>query len=56
MGCSGCTLCQERLRLSWKVDECKPLPSICSMGAASFTIATASRTAGAYTRPLFSST
>jgi len=25
-GCAGCMLCQKRLRLSWKVDECKPLP------------------------------
>jgi len=24
-GCLGCILFQERLRLSWKVDECKPL-------------------------------
>jgi hypothetical protein len=24
-GCSGCILCQKRLRLSWKVDERKPL-------------------------------
>ena len=24
-GCSGCILCQKRLRLRWKVDECKPL-------------------------------
>ena len=24
-GCKGCILCQTRLRLSWKVDECKPL-------------------------------
>jgi len=22
-GCLGCLLCQKRLRLSWKVDECK---------------------------------
>jgi hypothetical protein len=30
MGCEGalgCILCQKRLRLSWKVDECKPLTS-----------------------------
>ena len=26
MKCVGCILCQKRLRLSWKVDECKPLP------------------------------
>jgi len=26
-GCLGCILCQKRLRLSWKVDECKPLPT-----------------------------
>jgi hypothetical protein len=25
MGCLGCVLCQKRLRLSFKVDECKPL-------------------------------
>jgi len=25
-GCLGCVLCQKRLRLSWKLDECKPLP------------------------------
>jgi len=25
-GCLGCILCQERLRLSSKVAECKPLP------------------------------
>ena len=25
-GCVGCILCQKRLRLSSKVDECKPLP------------------------------
>jgi len=24
--CLGCTLCQKRLSLSWKVDECKHLP------------------------------
>ena len=24
-GCLGCILCQKRLRLSWKLDECKPL-------------------------------
>jgi hypothetical protein len=24
-GCIGCTLCQKRLRLSWKVDTCKTL-------------------------------
>jgi hypothetical protein len=24
-GCFGCCLCQKRLRLSWKLDECKPL-------------------------------
>ena len=26
MGCQGCIFCQKRLRLSRKVDECKPLP------------------------------
>jgi hypothetical protein len=25
-GCLGCILCQKWLRLSWKVEECKPLP------------------------------
>jgi hypothetical protein len=25
MGCLGCILHQKRLRLRWKVDECKPL-------------------------------
>ena len=25
--CSGCILCQKRLRLSWKVNECKSLPA-----------------------------
>jgi len=24
-GCLGCILCQKRLMLSWKLDECKPL-------------------------------
>ena len=24
-GCLGCNLCEKRLRLSWKADECKPL-------------------------------
>ena len=24
-GCSGCYLCQKRLNVSWKMDECKPL-------------------------------
>ena len=24
--CHGCILCQKRLRLSWTMDECKPLP------------------------------
>jgi len=23
----GCILCQKRLKLSWKVEECKPLPA-----------------------------
>jgi len=27
-GILGCILCQKRLRLSGKVDECKPLPSM----------------------------
>ena len=31
-GCLGCILCQERLRSSSKVDECKPLPSIRTCG------------------------
>ena len=26
MECSGYSLCQKRLRLIWKVDECQPLP------------------------------
>jgi len=26
-GFQGCTLCEKRLRLSWKVDECQALPS-----------------------------
>jgi len=29
-GCPGCILCQKRLRLSSKQDECKPLPAACS--------------------------
>ena len=29
-GCPGFILCQKRLRLSWEVDECKPLPMMLS--------------------------
>jgi len=32
MGHPGCISCQKRLRLSWKVDECKPLPVPCHQG------------------------
>ena len=27
-GCLGCISCQKRLRLSWEVEECKPLPVV----------------------------
>jgi len=33
MGCLGCIWCQKRLRLSWKVDECKPMLHGVSAGA-----------------------
>jgi hypothetical protein len=34
MGCVGCVLCQKRLRLSSRVDECKPLPAMCRLSSA----------------------
>jgi hypothetical protein len=33
-GCPGCILCQKRLRLSLKVDECRPLPASMSVSSA----------------------
>ena len=34
--CVGCDFCKKRLRLSWKVDECKPLPVVAAAAAVSF--------------------
>jgi len=33
LGCVGCFVCQTRLKLSWKVNECKPLQGGQGMGA-----------------------
>ena len=51
-GCLGCILCQKRLRLSRKVEECEPLPQ----GSEARGQAGRRLHPGAYTRPLFRST
>ena len=55
MGRLGCILRQKRLRLSRKVNECKPLRPGQPAPREDLPRA-ARRPAGAYTRPLFSST
>jgi len=57
-GCLGCILCQKALKLSRKVDECKPLPHAVNgrQLVHSVRVPLPCRQPGAYTRPLFSST
>ena len=59
-GIYGCILCQKWLRLSWKVDECKPLPLALEhlpvgVGVGALAVVAALRP-GAYTRSRLSST
>jgi len=55
-GCLRCILCQKRLRLSRKVDECRPLLVGLAARQRNHDVPLVGVLAGAYTRPLLSST